>query len=35
MQEQFSSTLSGDVSPDEAVSTLQESLQGIIDKGTS
>jgi multiple sugar transport system substrate-binding protein len=34
MQEQFNDSLKGDVTPDEAVSTLQTDLQAIIDEGT-
>jgi len=33
MNEQFNAALKGDVSPEEAVSTLQESLEGIVEAG--
>ena len=34
MQEQFNNSLKGDITPEEAVGTLQTDLQAIIDEGT-
>lgn len=35
MAEEFNNSLKGETSPEDAVATLQESMQGIIDQGTS